>query len=175
MQAKWLAFPCSCNETFITEGPGRERAWSVRKHQEERRKPGILKRWHSSRKRCIHATVLPCIFDDLRSIQHCFIFLWVLECPCPNFSRHGNVWGAHGCAELGRWHLGRRDEQHLSEIGTKMSVEDNTDMKRKQATLQGYWLPVVKTVCKGWALRCAANVLCPRSFAGLWIRFFHTV
>ena len=75
----------------------------ARKHQEKRRKPGILlKCWHSSRKSCVHATVLPCISDDVRSIQHCFIFLWVLECPYPNFSRHGNTRAAHGCVELGR-------------------------------------------------------------------------
>lgn len=77
MQAKWLSFPCSCNATFITRGPGRERAWFVRKHQEERRKPGILlKCWHNSRKRRVCVTVLPCIFDDLRWIQPYILFFF---------------------------------------------------------------------------------------------------
>lgn len=76
MQAKWLVFPCSYNETTSTGELGRERAWFVKKHQEERRKSEILlKCCPTSRKLCVHATVLPCVFDDLRSIQHYFIFL----------------------------------------------------------------------------------------------------
>lgn len=147
MQAKWLVFPCSCNETSSTGDLGRERAWFVRKHQEERRKPEILlKCCPTSRKLCVHATVLPCVFGDLRRIQHCFILIWVLECPYPDFSRQGNTWSTHGCAELGRWCLGRRDEQHFFEIRTEMGMEDNTDVKHNQVPLQEYWLLVVKAV-----------------------------
>lgn len=122
--SKMACLSC-CNETSSTGELGRERAWFVRKHQEERRKPEILLK---CRKLCVHATVLPCVFDDLKNSRHCFIFLWILECPYPDFSRQGNIWSTHGYAELDGWCLGRRDELHFFEIRTETGMEEITQM-----------------------------------------------
>lgn len=59
------------------------------------------------------------------------------------------------------------EEEMNSFLCSEMGMEDNTDVKHKQAPLQEYWLLIVKIVGEGWAFHLAAAVLCPRSIVHL--------
>lgn len=87
MQGKRLSFPAAATRPLAQEeqvGLSLVCKEASGREKRNRNPPKVLAEEQKALCPC-------CIFDDLRSIQHCFIFLWVLEYLYPNFLRLGNL------------------------------------------------------------------------------------